>query len=281
VGLAIEEHGAQVLIAGPAFQSGRYGISCAAAVEAACNADLPAVVAMHPENPGVGLCPGLVPVVIAGENAADMVPTLQRVAPIALRIGAGERLDQTARRDCIRRNIRRNIFAPRSAAVRAVEMMLARLAGEAYESEIAPPPFPAITPAPPVADSGRANIALITTGGVVPRGNPDRLEGSAATKWLSYSVSGRPSLPAEEFECIHAGIDSAYLNDDPNRLVPLDVCRELESEALIGSLCSTYRVTVGNLTPVAVAEQFGIEMASPRRVVKRRQSASVTWSPAR
>ena len=46
--------GPAVLIAGPAFGSGRYGYACARLAAAAAERGVPAVAAMHEENPGVG-----------------------------------------------------------------------------------------------------------------------------------------------------------------------------------------------------------------------------------
>src|SRR5919108_3753356 len=42
-----------VLIAGPAFESGRYGLTCAEVCKAAQRIALPALTGMHPDNPGV------------------------------------------------------------------------------------------------------------------------------------------------------------------------------------------------------------------------------------
>src|SRR5262245_19611595 len=42
-----------VVVAGPAFGSGRYGLACSLACGVARTLGLPAVTAMHPDNPGV------------------------------------------------------------------------------------------------------------------------------------------------------------------------------------------------------------------------------------
>lgn len=258
------EHGADVLAAGPAFQSGRYGLACAALAARAQREGLRAVVAMHPENPGVSFCPTAVPVVVAGENAADMLETLQRLAPLLLKVGRGEPLGPPAQDGYVERELRRNAFATRTAAERAVDMLLAKMAGRPFATELPRPRYGSVVPAPPVAPSA-ARIALISSGGVVPRGNPDRLEASTATKWLAYSIAGRDALPPDEYECIHAGFDTFSANRDPHRVVPLDVCRALEAEGAIGALDDTYYVTVGNLTPVASAERFAREIAGRLR----------------
>src|SRR5262245_40997379 len=41
-----------VVVAGPAFGSGRYGLACAHVCRTARQEGIPAVTAMHPENPG-------------------------------------------------------------------------------------------------------------------------------------------------------------------------------------------------------------------------------------
>jgi len=58
-----------VLVAGPAFGSGRYGYACARFAAAAAERGIPAVTAMHEDNPGV-----------AEAGAAYVVPTAVNVA---------------------------------------------------------------------------------------------------------------------------------------------------------------------------------------------------------
>lgn len=257
----LQQYQADVLVAGPAFSSGRYGLACAEAVEAAQNYGIPAIVGMHPDNPGIDLCPADVKLVKAGESAVDMPSSMDRLVRVLLRLITGESLSAEEKDYCIRRDIRSNIFAPDNGATRAVEMLLAKIGGQSFESEQLSPTFPRIQPAPPIEVS-LSKIALITTGGLVPKGNPDRLESSAATKWMTYSIAGRATFTPEDFECIHGGIDVTHINAYPNRLLPLDICSELRAKGLIGELDDEYYVTVGNLTPVARAEQFAIEMTA-------------------
>src|SRR5499426_1938103 len=49
---ALEGLRPDVLVAGPAFGSGRYGLACAAACRVAQSRGIAAITAMHPENPG-------------------------------------------------------------------------------------------------------------------------------------------------------------------------------------------------------------------------------------
>jgi glycine reductase len=216
---------------------------------------------MHPENPGVNLCPADVRIVSAGESAMDMAASVERLARIVARLAANEPVTAAERADCIQRDIRSNVFSDQPGAVRAVEMLLAKMGGAAFQSEQETPHFPRVQPAPPI-EVPLSKIALVSTGGLVPKGNPDRLESSAATQWMRYSIAGRASLTPEDFECIHGGIDVTHINAYPNRMIPLDICAEFRAKGLIGELDDEYYVTVGNLTPVARAEQFAIEMTA-------------------
>src|ERR687898_2024943 len=52
---AVRSRGAQALVAGPAFNSGRYGMSCVEICHAiATTLEIPCVTAMHEENPAIG-----------------------------------------------------------------------------------------------------------------------------------------------------------------------------------------------------------------------------------
>ena len=250
------EEGAELVIAGPAFTSGRYGLACARIVGAAAEAGLPALAAMHADNPGVGEVEG-VPVVASGENARAMRPSLERFAEAVKKVAAGEEL--TGEDGRVNPVPRLNRVADRSAAQRAVALLLARLAGDREATEIPLPDFDQVNPAAPVDDPGQALIALLTEGGFVPTGNPDRLESSRASKWVRYSLEGRDSAVADEYESVHGGFSTQWANAEPNRILPLDVARELEREGAIGGLHSEYFATTGNGTTVADARRFGVE----------------------
>ncbi len=253
------EKGAELVIAGPAFTSGRYGLACARVLAAAAEAGLPALAAMHTDNPGVGEAEGR-PVVESAETARRMRPSLERLAEAAKKLAAGEEL--TADDGRVGPVPRRNRVADQSAARRAVALVLERLGGDEDATEIPLPDFDRVTPAAPVDDCGEALVALLTEGGFVPAGNPDRLESSRATKWLRYSLEGRDSVPEGEFESIHGGFSTQWANAQPARILPLDAARELEREGAIGGLHAEYFVTTGNGTTVADARRFGTEWAA-------------------
>jgi glycine reductase len=257
-----KERGAEMIIAGPAFTSGRYGLACARIAAAASEAELPALAAMHPDNPGLGEAAGT-SVVESGLTARQMKGTLEGFAAAALKIAAGEEL--TAQDGRIGPVARTNRMAERNAAQRAVALVLARLGGDKDATEIPLPDFDSVTPAAPVADAAEAVFALVTEGGFVPAGNPDRLESARATKWVRHSLDGLDSAESGTFESVHGGFSTQWANADPNRILPLDVARELEREGAIGRLHGEYLGTTGNGTTVADARRFGMEWAADLR----------------
>lgn len=256
------ERGAEMVVAGPSFTSGRYGMACARIAAAASEAGLPALASMHPENPGLGEAAGTA-VVESGPTARHMKDSLERFATAALKVAAGEEL--TAQDGRIGPVARINRMADRSAAQRAVALVLTRLGGDRDATEIPLPDFDSVTPAAPVADISEALIALVTEGGFVPAGNPDRLESARATKWVRHSLDGLDSAESGEFESVHGGFSTQWANADPNRILPLDVAREMEREGAIGRLHGEYLGTTGNGTTVADARRFGMEWAAELR----------------
>ncbi len=256
------ERGAEMVVAGPSFTSGRYGMACARIAAAASEAGLPALASMHPDNPGLGEAAGTA-VVQSGETARQMKESLERFAAAARKIAAGEEL--TAQDGRIGPVARTNRMAQRNAAQRAVALLVTRLGGDRDATEIPLPDFDSVTPAAPIADAAEAVFALVTEGGFVPAGNPDRLESARATKWVRHSLDGLDSAESGEFESVHGGFSTQWANADPNRILPLDVARAMEREGAIGRLHGEYLGTTGNGTTVADARRFGMEWAAELR----------------
>ncbi len=251
--------GAELLVAGPAFTSGRYGLACGRIASAAAASGLPALAAMHPDNPGIAEAVG-VAVIESSETARGMRPSLDRLAAAVAKVAAGEEL--TAADGLVGPVPRTNRLAAENGAARAVALLLARLAGDREATEIPLPAFDQVTPAAPVSDPAEAVFALLTEGGFVPVGNPDRLESARASKWIRHSLDGHDSAEAGTFESVHGGFSTQWANAEPNRILPLDVARQLEREGAIGGLHAEYFATTGNGTTVADARRFGVEWAA-------------------
>jgi glycine reductase complex component B subunit gamma len=254
--------GAELLVAGPAFGSGRYGLACARLVAAAHTAGLLALAAMHPDNPGITDA-GDAPVVAAGATAREMRPTLQRVATAVAKLASGATLTTADGR--VAKAARIGQLVEQRAAARAVDLVLRRLGGDRESTEIPVGGFDAVDPAAPVDKAASVTVALVTEGAMVPAGNPDRLESARATRWLRYPIEGIDALASGEWESVDGGFATTAANADPNRIVPLDTARALEREGAIGRLHDEFLVTVGNGTSVAVARRFGVEWAAELR----------------
>jgi glycine reductase len=258
----VRDSGAELLVAGPAFGSGRYGLACARLVAAAQQAGLAAVASMHPDNPGIAEA-GAAPVVAAGAVAREMRPTLERLAAAVGKLAEGTTL--TADDGRVGGLARIGRLVEDRAAKRAVELVLRRLGGDRESTEIPVGGFDTVVPAAPLEKVAGASVALVTEGGVVPIGNPDRLESARATRWLRYPIEGLDGLASGEWESVAGGFATTAANADPNRLLPLDAARALEREGVIGSLHGEFLSTVGNGTPVATAKRYGVEWAAELR----------------
>ena len=253
----IQRYEPDLVLAGPAFNAGRYGFACGAVCQASMAAGLKALTGMYPENPGVEVYRRsvfIVPTKATGAGMAEAVPAMVR---LALRLLEGP-LGPAREEGYLPRGLRRNYFSPDRGAKRAVDMLVAKLKGE-FQTEYAMPLFDKAEPLPPIADLSRITLALVTSGGIVPKGNPDRIESSSASKYGRYPLEGALSL--QSHQTVHGGYDPTYANQDPNRVLPLDVVRELEEEGRIGKLYPYYYATVGNGTSVATARMLAQAIA--------------------
>lgn len=255
----VREAEPDLVVAGPAFGSGRYGLACGQVVAAAASEGLPAVAAMHEDNPGVEEA-GAGAVVASGATAREMRASMESLAPVVGKVAAGEAV--TADDGRIGRVPRRNAVVDARAARRAVDLALTRLGGDRDASEIPAGQFEPVKPAGPLEDPATATVALATEGALIPVDNPDRLEAARATKWARYPVEGVKALEPGAYVSIDGGFSTQAANADPHRLVPLDVARELEHDGRLGGVHPSYLVTTGNGTPVATARRFGVEWAA-------------------
>jgi betaine reductase len=251
-----------LLVAGPAFNAGRYGLACAAVCQGVEEKlGIPALTAVYPENPAVDSYRAAVTMVSAGDNVLGMPDAVRAMVRVGLKRLRGEAI-MPAEEGTIARGIRQNYFASESGAKRALEMLMRKLAGEPFATEYAMPVFDRVPPAPAVKDIRKATVAVVTSGGIVPRGNPDRIESASASKFGAYSLAGLDRLTAASHQSVHGGYDPTYANADPNRVLPIDALRELEKEGRFGRLHETYYATVGNATSVRRAVRFGEEIAA-------------------
>lgn len=248
-------------IAGPAFNAGRYGVA-AGSITAAVKEELniPAITGMYVENPGADMFKKSVYIVETKDSAAGMRKAIKSLATLAQKIANNEEVSPAAD-GYLAQGVRKNYFAEENGSTRAVEMLLKKINGEEFETEYPMPTFDRVDPQPAVEDVSKIKIALVTSGGIVPKGNPDHIESSSASKYGRYDIEGIDAFTSENAETAHGGYDPTYANHDPNRVLPLDVLRNMEKEGKIGSLHNYYYSTVGNGTAIASAKKFGEEIA--------------------
>ena len=255
-----------LVVAGPAFLAGRYGVACGALCAVASSTlGVAAVTGMHAENPGVDLHRRHAYIVETGADAARMLDEVRRVVALGLKLVRHEALGAPAAEGHFPRGVTHNVVAVRNAAERATAMLLDKLAGRAFASEVPLPAFPNVAAPRLLKTLEGATIALVTDGGIVPRGNPDGIEPLAATRFGAYSVEGQDTLDPARYDNVHRGYDTTFVKEDPHRLVPLDVARELETSGAIGKLHETVYSTVGVATTLAHSARMGREIAEQLR----------------
>ena len=251
-----------LFIAGPAFNAGRYGVACGTIANAVKEElGIPVLTGMYVENPGAEMFKDKVYIVATKNSAAGMRDAVKKMAPLALKLAKGEKIGASAEEGYMPNGVRKNFFEAKRGSTRAVEMLLAKLADKPFTTEYPMPAFDRVAPNPAVKDMAHATIALVTSGGIVPKGNPDHIESSSASKYGEYSIEGVTDLTAEGWETAHGGYDPVYANEDADRVLPVDVMREFEKEGKIGKLYPYFYTTVGNGTAVKNAVGFASEFA--------------------
>jgi glycine reductase complex component B subunit gamma len=257
----VGEHRPDIMVAGPAFSAGRYGMACGeVALRARERLGVTVVSGMHGDNAAAEIYRTRMCIASTASSASGMVPALHTMARLALKLASRTPLGAPADEGYLPMGRRIFTVAERPAAERAVAMLLRKVRGEPYTTEWPVPRYHRVTPAPPLGDPAKATLALVTTGGLVPRGNPDRLESGYATKWLRYPIGGENALRPDRWQSVHGGFDTTRINEDPHRVVPLDVVRELEREGGIGRLHPELFTTTGNTSVIPTLRRFAHEI---------------------
>ena len=259
----IRSHRPDALVAGPAFQAGRYGIACGAVCKAVQDRlGIPAVTGMHKENPGVDLYRNHVYIIETGSTVTKMAEVVSRMGSMLSRLVAGREIGKPADEGYFFRGFLVNKTQDQTAAERATSMLLAKIRGDAFETEVPLPVYDHVAPSPGIEDLQSAAIALVTDGGLVLKGNPDKIEAERATRFGAYSIEGANTLAPEDYEVKHAGYTPAFVAQDPNRLVPVDVMREREREGEIGKLHNTFYTTSGCASILENSKRMGKSIAA-------------------
>ena len=244
----VKKYNPDVFVAGPSFNAGRYGVACGTickAVEERLGCKV--ITASYEENPGVDMFRKDIITVKTGNSAATMKKSVGNLATLIKKLATGEEILGPVEEGYHERGIRVNYFAEERGSARAIKMLVKKMKGEEFT-------------AAPVKDIKKAKIAIVTSGGVVPQGNPDHIESSNATKYGAYSIEGMQSLSPKDFTTIHGGYDRQFVMENPNLVVPLDVLRELEADGEFGELYNTFFTTTGTGTATGSAAKMGTEI---------------------
>ena len=259
----IKSKSPDLFIAGPAFNAGRYGYACGDIASAVLEKlKVPVLTGMYVENAGVESFKHKLYIVSTKNSAAGMKDAVAKMAPLALKLARKEKIGASAEEGYIPTGVRVNFFDTERGSKRAVDMLVKKLAGKEFVTEYPMPNFDRVDPNPAVKDLSKAKVALVTSGGIVPKGNPDRIESSSASKYGEYVIDGVMDLTEATYETAHGGYDPVYANLDADRVLPVDVMRDYEKEGKIGSLHGKFYTTTGNGTSVANAKKFSAEFAA-------------------
>ncbi|SDK70623.1 glycine reductase [Natronincola ferrireducens] len=258
----VKKHKPDLFIAGPAFNAGRYGVACGTiAKEVQDQLGIPVITGMYTENPGADMFKKSVYIIETGNSAAAMRKAVPDMVKLALKLLKGEEIGSPEEDKYMSRGIRKNYFASERGSKRAVDMLIKKLKGGEFVTEYPMPDFDRVEANPAVKDLAKAKIALVTSGGIVPKGNPDKIESSSASKYGKYDIGSFMDLTEADHETAHGGYDPVYANQDSDRVLPVDVLRDLEKEGVIGELHRYFYTTVGNGTSVASSKAFAAEFA--------------------
>lgn len=257
----IKDYKIDVFVAGPAFNAGRYGVACGTICKAVEERlGVPVLTAAYEENPGVDMFRQDVIIVKTGDSAATMRKALPAMASLIKKLATGEEVLGPAIENYHERGIRVNYFAEERASARALKMLVKKMKGEEFETDLPMPKFDRVEPAEAIKDITKAKIAVVTSGGIIPLDNPDRIESSNATKYGAYTLKGMDAMSPDIYTTIHGGYDRQFVIENPNLVVPLDVLREMEKDGEFGELYETFFSTTGTGTATGSAAKFGHEI---------------------
>ena len=257
----VKKYEPDVFVAGPAFNAGRYGVACGTICKAVEDRlGIPVISGMYEENPGADMFKQDVILVKTGDSAASMRKVVPTIAKLVKKLATGEEILGPSIEGYIERGIRVNYFAEERGSERAIKMLVKKMAGEPFETDLPMPKFDRVEPAKPIEDLTKAKIAIVTSGGIVPVGNPDHIESSNATKYGDYTIEGMDSMSKDDYMTIHGGYDRQFVLEDPNLVIPLDVLRKMEKDGEIGELLPYFSSTTGTGTATNSAARFGDEI---------------------
>lgn len=261
----VKEREINFLIAGPAFGSGRYGFACTELCHfVTASMSIPCISGMHIENPGVELYQQYKDknffVVPTSNGALGMGDALERMARLAVRIVKGKVIGSADTEGYIPRGFRLGTMAEKTGVERAVDMLLDRLGGRSFSTEIPIETVEEAPVAPPITDLQNAHLALLSTAGVVAPGNPDGFKTNGNTQWKKYSIEQLNSMTDTPWDVWHGGYNTVFMHENPNYGIPLDSVRDTQKEGMAGKLHPYFYSIPGSFGQISVMQRIGKEI---------------------
>jgi glycine reductase len=190
-----------------------------------------------------------------------MQTALAAMVRLALKLARKVELGPAEVEGYLPRGVRRVYTRQAPGYKRALDMLATKLKGQPFITEV-PIHIPErVVPAVPIADITRATLALVTTGGLVRKGNPDKQVSSNATRYFRHAVVELQSLSSKDWEAYHSGYFNHVVNKNPNYILPLSFMRDLEGKGQIGAVYPWIYALPGVSTPVAQARRMGADIA--------------------
>lgn len=257
----------QMVVAGPAFASGRYGFTCAQVCHyLSTSLNIDGITGMHVENPGVERYKQnknkRVYALPTTESVSGMNEALASMAKLISKLAVGSEIGPASEEGYIPRGIRTIEVVNQSGAQRAIEMLLNKMADRPFLTEIPVAQIEEVPAAAPIRNLADASLALVTTSGVVAHGNPDGFKMQRNTQWKKYSIDKLNSMTDAKWDVRHGGYNNIFMLKNPNYGVPLDVCRELERERVFERLYPFFYTTPGINGLLSVMKKLGREMVN-------------------
>ena len=121
-----------IVVAGPAFNAGRYGMACAGVAKFVIeNYNIPVVTGMYEENPGLDACKSIAYVVPTGNVASSMGKALPVMGKLTLKLLNGEVVKPLVD-GYFAQGKRLTVLSEKIGATRATDMLMKRLRGEEF-----------------------------------------------------------------------------------------------------------------------------------------------------
>ena len=251
-----------LVIAGPGFNAGRYGLACGAITAGVTEIlKIPAVTGLYVENPGTELYKDRCYILESGDHGKYLRKAVSKMVPFGIRLVKKEEIGSSEEEGYHGNGPAPDIDYMTPAAKRGIDMLLKKYHGEPFKTEVIMPKQEYIELPVMKKSLNEAKIALVTDGGLVPKGNPESMPAVNSKTYKTYDITGKERLETEDYEVSHQGYNNAFVNADPNRLVPVDAIMEAKESGKIADVLTKYYTTAGVRTSLENAKKFGKSIA--------------------